>query len=136
MEKENLAHLCFRDVSWLQENSLNILTAMNYFSLSPFYDNTCNNEQLRMQTRFHLEKRPENLLLKMVGDEYCLWEDCCSPDGRLFVIRKQKRSSPTVTKWLAAFYILDGSIYESPNLYTILGNRMVYLFIFINHLDK
>lgn len=131
MEKENLAHLCFRDVSWLQENPLNTSTAMNYFSLSPFYDNTCNNEQLRMQSRFNLEKKPENLLLKMVGEEYCLWDECCSADGRLFVIRKQRRSSPTSVKLLGAFYILDGSIYESPNLYTILGNRMVCVFFVI-----
>lgn len=50
---ENLEHVCFRDVSWLQINGgLRAEMVLEYFSLSQFYDRTCNNEVLKMQARF------------------------------------------------------------------------------------
>ncbi len=51
-EEAQLAFVCFRDVSWLQCFELNASSALEYFSMSQFYDRTSNNEVLRMQSRF------------------------------------------------------------------------------------
>lgn len=48
----DLAAVCFRDVAWLQHFTLSEASVLEYFSMSQFYDRTCNNEVLLMQARF------------------------------------------------------------------------------------
>lgn len=48
-EGDNLAHTSWRDDLWLQAYGLNQITVLDYFSLSPFYDRTCSNEQARQK---------------------------------------------------------------------------------------
>lgn len=67
-----------------------------------------------------------------------LWESCRrSEDGtefllqdaqppHLFVIREEKKT-PVGTRPIAAFYILDGTVYQSPTLYDVFENRLVRL---------
>ena len=50
--EEELAFVCFRDVAWLQACPLTADNVLEYFSLSQFYDRTCNNEVLKMQVSF------------------------------------------------------------------------------------
>lgn len=54
--------------------------------------------------------------------EYIL-QDAQEP--HLFVIRKQKRESPEKVSAQAAYYVLDGSIYQAPHLYNVIGSRVV-----------
>lgn len=56
------------------------------------------------------------------GMEYIL-QDAQEP--HLFVIRKQKRESPEKVSAQAAYYVLDGSIYQAPHLYNVIGSRVV-----------
>jgi mediator of RNA polymerase II transcription subunit 6 len=42
--------ICFRDQLWLNSYPLDRNLVFDYFALSPFYDWTCNNEQLRMRS--------------------------------------------------------------------------------------
>ena len=42
----------------------------------------------------------------------------------LFVIREEKKT-PVGTRPIAAFYILDGTVYQSPTLYDVFENRLV-----------
>jgi mediator of RNA polymerase II transcription subunit 6 len=66
---DDLAHVCFRDVSWLQANggALGRDNALEYFAQSQFYDRTCNNEVLKMQARFTGATAPALDQLRYVG---------------------------------------------------------------------
>lgn len=59
---------------------------------------------------------------KMTGIEYVLSEVL---EPNLFVIRKQKRDGPDKTTPMLMYYILDGSIYQSPQLCNIFAARVV-----------
>lgn len=39
----------WRDDAWLQAYPLNVHTALDYFSLSPFYEHDCSNEKAKRQ---------------------------------------------------------------------------------------
>lgn len=46
----DMTGICFRDQLWLNTYPLDHNLVFDYFALSPFYDYTCNNEQLRMRS--------------------------------------------------------------------------------------
>ena len=58
----------------------------------------------------------------MVGVEYDLWYFTYTPS--LFVIRKQKRTSSTSVSLLSIYYIIEGTIYQAPNLQSVLSSRI------------
>lgn len=58
----------------------------------------------------------------MTGIEYILHE---AQEPHLFVIRKQRREGPEKTTVMSAYYVLDGSIYQAPQLYSVIGSRAV-----------
>jgi hypothetical protein len=59
----------------------------------------------------------------MVGTEYAVDEDnICEP--HLYVIKKQRRESPRKTFLLEIFYVLDGIIFQSPDLLDLLRSRI------------
>lgn len=68
--------------------------------------------------------RLSNFLLfrKMTGTEYMLSEVM---EPHLFVIRKQKRDSPDKVTPMLAYYVLDGSIYQAPQLCNVFAARIV-----------
>ncbi|RLN37200.1 hypothetical protein BBJ28_00013259 [Nothophytophthora sp. Chile5] len=110
----------FRDTVWLQSFPLTAQTVLHYFALSPFYDRSCNNERLKMQ-RLGLDQ-----LKNLRGIEYELL-----PNGakqlpqQLFLIRKQRRSGRTQVEPLAIYYVLDGTVYQAPNIHAMLTSRLV-----------
>lgn len=59
---------------------------------------------------------------KMTGTEYMLSEVM---EPHLFVIRKQKRDSPDKVTPMLAYYVLDGSIYQAPQLCNVFAARIV-----------
>lgn len=59
---------------------------------------------------------------RMQGVEYGIWR---AMPPTLWVIVKRRRVSPEKTDILAAYYLLNGSIYLAPNLHTLLTNRVV-----------
>ncbi|CAI5527402.1 unnamed protein product [Closterium sp. Naga37s-1] len=58
---------------------------------------------------------------EMVGWEYSLH---MAQEPHLFVLRKQKRDGSDRTTPVAAYYILDGSIYQAPSLHAVIGSRI------------
>ncbi|CAI7809782.1 unnamed protein product [Closterium sp. NIES-54] len=116
----DLTGLCFRDQIFLNfvGGCLVPGNVFDYFANSPFYDRTCNNEQLRMQGIHPLDTAH---LREMVGWEYSLH---MAQEPHLFVLRKQKRDGPDRTTPVAAYYILDGSIYQAPSLHAVIGSRI------------
>lgn len=59
---------------------------------------------------------------KMTGIEYMLTE---VTEPHLFVIRKQKRDSPEKVTPMLTYYVLDGSIYQAPQLCNVFAARVV-----------
>lgn len=114
----DMTGICFRDQLWLNTYPLDRNFVFDYFALSPFYDRTCNNEQLRMNSIHPLDI---SHLSKMTGIEYVLNEVI---EPNLFVIRKQKRDSPEKVTPMLTYYVLDGSIYQAPQLCNVFSARI------------
>ncbi|KAK0592958.1 hypothetical protein LWI29_028245 [Acer saccharum] len=114
----DMTGICFRDQLWLNSYPLDRNMVFDYFALSPFYDWTCNNEQLRMRSIHPLDI---SQLSKMTGIEYMLSEVM---EPHLFVIRKQKRDSPEKVTPMLSYYLLDGSIYQAPLLCNVFAARI------------
>jgi len=51
----DMTGICFRDQLWLNTYPLDRNLVFDYFALSPFYDWTSNNEQLRMRSHHPLD---------------------------------------------------------------------------------
>lgn len=59
---------------------------------------------------------------KMTGIEFMV-SDVMEP--HLFVIRKQKRDGPEKVTPMLTYYVLDGSIYQAPQLCNVFSARVV-----------
>eukprot|EP00794_Sanderia_malayensis_P020636 gene20636-22671_t len=108
-------------ISWHDSAWIPILSGENvldYFCqrTNPFYDRTCNNENVKMQ-------RLDSAQLQfMVGIEYELIH---VQDPILYVIRKHYRHSADQVTFLANYYILAGIVYQSPDLGSVLNSRLL-----------
>ena len=100
------------DIQWLTTFGCFKVNALEYFYTSHFYDPECNNQLIRNQG-VSVEH-----LIGMVGWEYSLDEEHID-EPHLYVIRKAYRKSPKEIEVAEVFYILDGIIYQSPNLYDL-----------------
>lgn len=125
----DMTGICFRDQLWLNTYPLDRNLVFDYFALSPFYDWTCNNEQLRSRSIHPLDI---SHLSKMTGSEYMLSEVM---EPNLFVIRKQKRDGPEKVTPMLTYYILDGSIYQAPQLCNVFAGRLWLLKMRAQHLN-
>lgn len=65
---------------------------------------------------------------KMTGTEYMLSEVM---EPHLFVFRKQKRDSAEKVTPMLTYYVLDGSIYQAPQLCSVFAARVVSLFVLV-----
>ncbi|KVH90317.1 Mediator complex, subunit Med6 [Cynara cardunculus var. scolymus] len=115
----DMTGICFRDQLWLNTYPLDRNLVFDYFALSPFYDYTCNNEQLRMRSIHPLDI---SHLSKMTGIEFMVSEVM---EPHLFVMRKQKRDGPEKVTPMLTYYVLDGSIYQGPQLCNVFAARVV-----------
>lgn len=78
-----------------------------------------------------LENMMSNYLFyrKMTGTEYMLSEVM---EPHLFVIRKQKRDGPEKITPMLTYYVLDGSVYQAPQLCNVFASRVVCILSLIN----
>ncbi|CAM9489347.1 unnamed protein product [Chrysoparadoxa australica] len=131
-EKDPLdqTHLSFQDTVWLQHFPLVAETALDYFAQSPFYDKSSNNEQCRMQGL-----DPRVALKGMTGLEFWLVDLPPEqnpienmPNGmqrrHLYTIRRQLRRAMKTAEIQATYYIIDGTIYQSPSVLELLRSRL------------
>lgn len=110
--------ICFKDVIWLQTHQLGQSTVLDYFSTSPFYEKSCNNEILKMQQR----PVTESTLSTLTGIEYLVSES--SINSSCYIIYHQLRKSPTNTQLLQVYYVLDGVIYPCSTLHDLVVSRL------------
>ncbi|KAJ7169521.1 MED6-domain-containing protein [Mycena filopes] len=95
-----------------------------YFTTSMFYDKQSNNQVLRMQT-MHTGTAIANEaeeLRRFTGVEFAVVH---AQPPSLFIIHKRERLSPDEVRPLAAYFIMNNRIYQSPDVYTVLSNRLL-----------
>ncbi|KAL1551608.1 mediator of RNA polymerase II transcription subunit 6-like [Salvia divinorum] len=114
----DMTSICFRDQLWLNTYPLDRNLVFDYFALSPFYDYSCNNEQLRIRAIHPLDI---SHLSKMTGTEFMLSEVL---EPHLFIFRKQKRDGPEKVTPMLTYYVLDGSVYQAPQLCNVFASRV------------
>ncbi|GAA5876695.1 hypothetical protein JCM1840_000763 [Sporobolomyces johnsonii] len=124
----NLSHLQWRAPEFLlafgQLSTAQL--ALDYFALSPFFDKSSSNAQLRMQMLFSrggmdgVDEEAE--LRRFVGIEYVVAH---AAPPNLWIIHKRNRSSPNEATVLAAYHILNANVYQAPTLYTVLNERVL-----------
>merc|ERR1712165_642307 len=69
-----------------------------------------------------MQRASQDQLSAMVGVEYQL---LFVKPNILFVVRKQQRSSPSHVTPIADFYIINGHIYQAPDLSNVLSSRLL-----------
>ncbi|KAJ3785275.1 MED6-domain-containing protein [Lentinula aff. detonsa] len=122
---DDYSHRFFIWHEWIQANGpLTSENVFEYFSTSMFYDKQSNNQVLRMQTMhtgISVTNEAEELK-RFTGVEFAVVH---AQPPSFFVIHKRERSSPEEVKPLASFFIINNRIYQSPDLYTVLSNRLL-----------
>lgn len=107
--------LSFMDPAWLQTFGLSRENVLDYFYLSPFYDTNSNNQIIRAQ-----RVEPSHLL-NMKGLEFIVEPNSNEPV--LFIIKKQNRKSIQHAEILEVFYVMEGTIYQSPSFIDLLSTK-------------
>ncbi|KMV66703.1 RNA polymerase II transcriptional regulationmediator [Encephalitozoon cuniculi EcunIII-L] len=118
--EEREENISFVDQRFLGSKPLDDTNVLEYFSGSPFYDKSCNNEILKMQTQFRgLDQKSK--LFSMVGIFYEV--ESSNHEKTLFVIRKAYNHGDTA-ETLGMYYIIHGHVYAAPTNYSIYRCRM------------
>ncbi|KAH8835444.1 MED6-domain-containing protein [Flagelloscypha sp. PMI_526] len=115
---DDYSHRFFIWHEWIPEN------VFEYFSTSMFYDKQSNNQVLRMQTMHTgtpIVNEAEELK-RFKGIEFAVVH---ADPPAFFVIHKRERISREITKPVAAYFIMNNRIYQSPDLYSLLSNRLL-----------
>ncbi|XP_059159537.1 mediator of RNA polymerase II transcription subunit 6-like isoform X2 [Physella acuta] len=115
-KSENALGISWHDTAWIPH--LSQANILDYFAerSNPFYDRTCNNEHIKMQ------RLSPDQMLNMTGCEYSLLH---AQEPILYVIRKQHRHSPTQVTPLADYYIIAGTVYQGPDLCSVVNSRLL-----------
>ncbi|EDR16056.1 uncharacterized protein LACBIDRAFT_301761 [Laccaria bicolor S238N-H82] len=122
---DDYSHRFFIWHEWIQANGpLTSENVFDYFATSMFYDKQSNNQVLRMQTihtGMPIVNEAEELR-RFVGIEFAVVH---AEPPSFFVIQKRERLSPDEVRPLAAYFVTNNRIYQSPDLYTVLSNRLL-----------
>ena len=120
-ESSSLQHVQFIDIQWLSTFGVNKLSALDYFYTSPFFDQSSNNQRIRIQGVD--ASRRNDILISMTGLEFML-DEALTHEPNLYVIRKQNRKGPLAVELIDVYYIADGMIFQAPGFYELLRSRL------------
>jgi mediator of RNA polymerase II transcription subunit 6 len=122
---DDYSHRFFIWHEWIQANGeLTNQNVFDYFATSMFYDKQSNNQVLRMQTMhtgMPIVNEAEELK-RFTGIEFAVVH---AQPPSMFIIHKRERLSPDEVRPLAAYFIMHNRIYQSPDLYTVVSNRLL-----------
>ncbi|KAJ7456637.1 MED6-domain-containing protein [Mycena latifolia] len=122
---DDYSHRFFIWHEWIQANGpLTTENVFEYFTTSMFYDKQSNNQVLRMQT-MHTGTAIANEaeeLRRFTGVEFAVVH---AQPPSMFIIHKRERLSPDEVRPLCAYFIMNNRIYQSPDVYTVLSNRLL-----------
>ncbi|KAG0319190.1 Mediator of RNA polymerase II transcription subunit 6 [Linnemannia gamsii] len=123
MTDTNLLNVEWRFHEWIMGvGGLNPDNVLDYFAQSPFWDPSCNNAIIRMQTQFNNLGEMTQKLRDQTGLEFALIHERYPT---LFIIQKQERKGPDYVLPMDIYYVLNGSIYMNPDVQTLLSNRVL-----------
>mmetsp|Transcript_12899 Transcript_12899/g.25820 ORF Transcript_12899/g.25820 Transcript_12899/m.25820 type:complete len:198 (+) Transcript_12899:721-1314(+) len=110
-----LKHISWKDEGWIaRAGVLTTLNALDYFSNSPFFIGSARRDDLIAS------RRTQRLETSDGSIQYVL-QDAQPP--HLFVIRQETKTDAGYDMPVAAYYILDGTVYQSPSLYDVFYSR-------------
>lgn len=124
-----LDEIQWKSPEWIQQFGLHTGNVLDYFTESPFFDRTSNNQVLKMQ--FQFQQIPNNTnpikyfqskLSEMTGIEFII-AFVREPD--FWIIRKQKRLNRESAIPQQDYYIIGANIYQAPKIYDILLSRLL-----------
>ncbi|KAG5715253.1 Mediator of RNA polymerase II transcription subunit 6 [Termitomyces sp. T112] len=122
---DDYTHRFFIWHEWIQANGpLTAENVFDYFATSMFYDKQSNNQVLRMQTihsGLPVVNEAEELK-RFTGVEFAVVH---AQPPSLFIIQKRERLSPEEVRPMAAYFVINNRIYQSPDVYTVLSNRLL-----------
>ncbi|TPX32685.1 hypothetical protein SmJEL517_g04227 [Synchytrium microbalum] len=116
------------DVSFINPNFLKYygqLTHDNvlaYFAESQFYSRDSINENIVMQTRYNPLEASQLNVKALTGTVYDILDHVA--DVGLWVIGKWNRVNETTDDLVAVYYIVDNTIYQAPDIHTLIANRV------------
>lgn len=113
------------DQKWLEENPLTEETILSYFALSPFYDRSCLNEILKMQTQFSNLFDINEKLKSINGLRYNISNK--NDIFYIFKIDKKKDSE----KILDFFYVMFGRIFKGTSYNSVIKSRFNNFLFFL-----
>ena len=129
MSKEPLDEIQWKSPEWIQHFGLFTGNVLDYFSESPFYDRTSNNQVLRMQFQFnqiplnvHPQQYLQQRLVEMTGTEFVI---AFTREPDFWVIRKQRRLNPKDVITEQDYYIIGANVYQAPRVHDILSSRLL-----------
>ncbi|CUM63298.1 uncharacterized protein PRCAT00000869001 [Priceomyces carsonii] len=129
MSNEPLDEIQWKSPEWIQQFGLFTGNVLDYFSESPFYDRTSNNQVLRMQ--FQFQPPPANMnpqtyfeskLKEMVGIEFII-AYVREPD--FWIIRKQRRLNVETVISKNDYYIIGANVYQAPKIHDVISSRIL-----------
>ncbi|CAJ0591204.1 unnamed protein product [Cylicocyclus nassatus] len=117
--RANPLHITFKNPNW-PANFITPENVLEYFcnSDNAFYDKSSCNENVRMQ---NISRPLEECLLSMTGIQYVLW----SAQPPLYVICKHRRNNMQNVTPLAYYYVINGTVYQAPDVYTFVQSRLL-----------
>lgn len=130
-QMESLDEIQWKSPEFIQERGLNTNNVLEYFSLSPFYDRTSNNQVLMMQFQYQQIQIPpgvsfhqyfQSRLSEMTGIEFVI---AYTKEPDFWIVRKQKRQDPQNTVTLQDYYIIGANVYQAPRIYDVLSSRLL-----------
>ncbi|VDK70147.1 unnamed protein product [Litomosoides sigmodontis] len=115
----SMLHQSFKNPNW-PPNFITPDNVLDYFCDpgNVFYDVSSCNQHIRMQ---NLNRPVHECLQSMQGIQYTV-VGTFSP---LYVIMKQRRNSPTNVTPLAYYYIVNGTVYQCPDIYTYVQSKLI-----------
>ncbi|VDK57515.1 unnamed protein product [Anisakis simplex] len=116
---ESLLHQSFKNPNW-PPNFITAENVLDYFCdpSNVFYDVSSCNQHLKMQ---NLNRPLHECLQSMQGIQFAV----VGANHPLYVIVKQRRNSPTNVTPLCYYYIVNGTVYQCPDLYTFVQSRLI-----------
>lgn len=125
-----MENICFVDTNFISFNPLNESNIIEYFSTSPFYDPSCNNEVLKMQSQYSGNKITQEVNT-LKGLYFIL--DYKNEENTLFVIRKSINEGDKHVN-LNFYYVIFGHIYEAPTNISLFQSKTTEIFWQLNKL--